>query len=188
MAQVFDNINEYKGISIRLASPNDIRDWSYGEVKRAETINYRTYRAEKDGLFCQKIFGPEKDYECYCGKYKGIRYKNIICDRCGVKVTEASVRRQRMGHINLAEPVVHIWFFRNVPSRLGNLLAMTSRDLHSVIYYQRYIVTDPGDTPLKHKQILTEEEYQDYNRKYKGDFEARMGARAIRDLLRQIDL
>jgi len=188
MAQVFDNINEYKGISIRLASPNDIRDWSYGEVKRAETINYRTYRAEKDGLFCQKIFGPEKDYECYCGKYKGIRYKNIICDRCGVKVTDASVRRQRMGHINLAEPVVHIWFFRNVPSRLGNLLAMTSRDLHSVIYYQRYIVTDPGDTPLKHKQILTEEEYQDYNRRFKGGFEARMGARAIRDLLRQIDL
>ncbi len=188
MTQGFENINEYKGISIRLASPNDIRDWSYGEVKRAETINYRTYRAEKDGLFCQKIFGPERDYECYCGKYKGVRYKNIICDRCGVKVTTASVRRQRMGHINLAEPVVHIWFFRNIPSRLGHLLDMKTRDLHSVIYYQRYIVTEPGDTPLKERQILTEDEYQKARREYKNEFEARMGARAIRDLLRKLDL
>ncbi|GAB4149930.1 MAG: hypothetical protein Kow00107_00260 [Planctomycetota bacterium] len=188
MAQGFDNINEYKGISIRLASPNDIRDWSFGEVKRAETINYRTYRAEKEGLFCQKIFGPERDYECFCGKYKGIRYKNIICDRCGVKVTTASVRRQRMGHINLAEPVVHIWFFRNVPSRLGHLLDIPTKDLNAVIYYQRYIVTDPGETPLKHKEILTEDELAKRRSEYGNEFKAGIGARAIRDLLRQIDL
>ncbi|MDZ7814921.1 MAG: DNA-directed RNA polymerase subunit beta' [Planctomycetota bacterium] len=188
MAQGLDNINEYKGISIRLASPNDIRDWSFGEVKRAETINYRTYKAEKEGLFCQKIFGPEKDYECFCGKYKGIRYKNIICDRCGVKVTSASVRRQRMGHINLAEPVVHIWFFRNIPSRLGHLLQLTTRKLQAVIYYQRFIVIDPGETDLEEKQVLNEEEYFEYKKKYGDKFKAGIGARAIRDLLRKIDL
>ena len=188
MSHGFDSINEYKGISIRLASPNDIRDWSFGEIKRAETINYRTYRAEKEGLFCQKIFGPERDYECFCGKYKGIRYKNIICDRCGVKVTTASVRRQRMGHINLAEPVVHIWFFRNIPSRLGHLLQITTRDLHAVIYYQRYIIIDPGETQLDEKQILTEEEYTRLKRQFGKKFKAGIGARAIRELLRKIDL
>ncbi|MFA4986412.1 MAG: DNA-directed RNA polymerase subunit beta', partial [Candidatus Brocadiia bacterium] len=188
MPQALESINEYKGISIRLASPNDIRDWSYGEVKRAETINYRTYRAEKEGLFCQKIFGPERDYECYCGKYKGIRYKNIICDRCGVKLTTASERRKRMGHINLAEPVVHLWFFKNVPSRLGHLLDLGQRELHSVVYYQRYLITDPGDTPLYVGQVVSEDEYQNLRKQHGSAFKAGMGARAVRELLRQLDL
>src|ERR687884_389843 len=157
---VYDRINDYGSVRIQLASPNDIRSWSFGEVKKPETINYRTYRPEKDGLFCERIFGPERDYECACGKYKGTKYKGIICDRCGVKVTHSRVRRKRMGHINLAAPIVHIWFFKALPSRLGALLDMKTSDLEKVIYFQDYVITDPGKTPLKKKQILTEDEYR----------------------------
>src|SRR5512136_813540 len=157
---VYDRINDYSAVTIQLASPNDIRSWSYGEVKTPETINYRTYRPEKDGLFCERIFGPERDWECSCGKFKGIKYKDIICDRCGVKITHSKVRRVRMGHINLAAPVVHIWFFRAMPSRLGNLLGIKTTGLSQVIYFQRYIVIDPADTPLKKNELLTEEQYR----------------------------
>ena len=157
----YDRINDYTAVKISLARPHDIRSWSFGEVKKPETINYRTYRPEKDGLFCERIFGPEKDWECSCGKYRGMKYKGMICDRCGVKVTHSRVRRKRMGHIELAAPVVHIWFFKAMPSRLGNLLAMKTTSLEKVIYFQDYVVTKPGDTPLKQQQLLTEEEYRD---------------------------
>ncbi|MEM7166294.1 MAG: DNA-directed RNA polymerase subunit beta' [Planctomycetota bacterium] len=185
---VYDKINDYGSVGIRLASHNDILSWSYGEVRKPETINYRTYRSEKDGLFCERIFGPERDYECTCGKYKGIKHKGIICDRCGVKVTTSRVRRQRMGHISLAAPVVHIWFFKAMPSRLGNLLAMKTSALERVIYYQDYVVIDPGDTPLKEKQLLSEEEYRYAIEKYGDSFEADMGADAIRKMIQRIDL
>ena len=140
----YDRINDYASVKISLARPHDIRSWSFGEVKKPETINYRTYRPEKDGLFCERIFGPEKDWECACGKYRGMKYKGMICDRCGVKVTHSRVRRKRMGHIELAAPVVHIWFFKAMPSRLGNLLDMKTTSLEKVIYFQDYVVTDPG--------------------------------------------
>ena len=156
----YDRINDYASVKISLARPHDIRSWSFGEVKKPETINYRTYRPEKDGLFCERIFGPEKDWECACGKYRGMKYKGMICDRCGVKVTHSRVRRKRMGHIELAAPVVHIWFFKAMPSRLGNLLDMKTTSLEKVIYFQDYVVTDPRDTPLKQQQLLTEEEYR----------------------------
>ena len=185
---VYDRINDYGSVKILLASPNDIRSWSFGEVKKPETINYRTYRPEKDGLFCERIFGPEKDWECACGKYKGTKHKGIICDRCGVKVTHSRVRRKRMGHINLAAPVVHIWFFKALPSRLGTLLDMKTADLEKIILFQDYVVTDPGNTPLKYKQLLTEEEYRDAYSKYRDDFTAQMGAEAIRVLLEKLDL
>ena len=139
----YDRINDYTSVKISLARPHDIRSWSFGEVKKPETINYRTYRPEKDGLFCERIFGPEKDWECACGKYRGMKYKGMICDRCGVKVTHSRVRRKRMGHIELAAPVVHIWFFKAMPSRLGNLLDMKTTSLEKVIYFQDYVVTDP---------------------------------------------
>ncbi len=185
---VYDRINDYGSVKIQLASPNDIRSWSFGEVKKPETINYRTYRPEKDGLFCERIFGPERDWECACGKYKGTKHKGIICDRCGVKVTHSRVRRKRMGHINLAAPVVHIWFFKALPSRLGTLLDMKTADLEKVILFQDYAVTDPGQTPLKDKQILSEEEYRGAYEKYGSDFKAMMGAEAIRALLEKLDL
>jgi DNA-directed RNA polymerase subunit beta' len=156
----YDRINDYGAVRISLASPHDIRSWSFGEVKKPETINYRTYRPEKDGLFCERIFGPEKDWECACGKYRGMKYKGMICDRCGVKVTHSRVRRKRMGHIELAAPVVHIWFFKAMPSRLGTLLDMKTTSLEKIIYFQDYVVVDPGETPLKPKQLLTEEEYR----------------------------
>ena len=156
----YDRINDYASVKISLARPHDIRSWSFGEVKKPETINYRTYRPEKDGLFCERIFGPEKDWECSCGKYRGMKYKGMICDRCGVKVTHSRVRRKRMGHIELAAPVVHIWFFKAMPSRLGNLLDMKTTSLEKVIYFQDYVVIDPKDTPLKKQQLLTEEEYR----------------------------
>ena len=140
----YDRINDYASVKISLARPHDIRSWSFGEVKKPETINYRTYRPEKDGLFCERIFGPEKDWECACGKYRGMKYKGMICDRCGVKVTHSRVRRKRMGHIELAAPVVHIWFFKAMPSRLGTLLDMKTTSLEKVIYFQDYVVTDPG--------------------------------------------
>jgi DNA-directed RNA polymerase subunit beta' len=185
---VYDRVNDFTAVKVTLASPNDIRAWSYGEVKKPETINYRTYRPEKDGLFCERIFGPERDYECACGKYRGTKYKGIICDRCGVKVTHSRVRRKRMGHINLAAPTVHIWFFKSMPSRLGTLLGMKTSDLEKVIYYQDYVVTDGGDTEMKFKQILTEDEHREAVDKFGNAFKAMMGADAIRDLVEKLDL
>ena len=184
----YDRINDYASVKISLARPHDIRSWSFGEVKKPETINYRTYRPEKDGLFCERIFGPEKDWECACGKYRGMKYKGMICDRCGVKVTHSRVRRKRMGHIELAAPVVHIWFFKAMPSRLGSLLAMKTTSLEKVIYFQDYVVTNPGDTALKAQQLLTEEEYRQAREQYGETFEASMGAEAIRKLLQALDL
>ena len=178
----------YDAVKVQLASPERIRSWSKGEVKNPETINYRTYRPEKDGLFCEKIFGPTKDWECACGKYKRIKNKGIVCDRCGVEVTLANVRRQRMGHIELAVPVSHIWFYKCSPSRMGLLLDKTLSELERVIYYQDWIVTEPGDTSLKEGQILTDQEYADWQEKSQGDFHAEMGAAAIRKLLQKIDL
>jgi len=185
---LYNRINDYSAVKIRLASPEDIRSWSYGEVKKPETINYRTYRSEKDGLFCERIFGPERDWECACGKYKGIKHKGIICDRCGVKVTHSRVRRKRMGHISLAAPVVHIWFFKAMPSRLGTLLGMKTNALERVVYFQDYVVTDPGDTPLLAYQLLTEEQYRECRLKYGDSFRASMGAEAVRDLVKVLDL
>jgi DNA-directed RNA polymerase subunit beta' len=185
----YERINEYDSVRISLASPEDIRSWSYGEVKKPETINYRTYRPERDGLFCERIFGPERDWECSCGKYRGMKHKGIVCDRCGVKVTHSKVRRRRMGHINLAAPVVHIWFFKGTPCRLGNLLCLKSTELERIIYFQDYVITDPGDTPLKHKQLLTEEDYRHACSEYgEHAFRAQMGAEAVRELLRQLEL
>ena len=185
---VYDRVNDFTAVKVTLASPNDIRAWSYGEVKKPETINYRTYRPEKDGLFCERIFGPERDYECACGKYRGTKFKGIICDRCGVKVTHSRVRRKRMGHINLAAPVVHIWFFKSMPSRLGTLLGMKTSDLEKVIYFQDYVVVDPGDTELKFMQVLTEDDHRQHAEKYGNAFRALMGAEAIRELIDRIDL
>jgi DNA-directed RNA polymerase subunit beta' len=184
----YDRINDYGAVKIGLASPYDIRSWSFGEVKKPETINYRTYRPEKDGLFCERIFGPEKDWECACGKYRGMKYKGMICDRCGVKVTHSRVRRKRMGHIELAAPVVHIWFFKAMPSRLGTLLDMRTTSLERIIYFQDYVVIDPGDTPLKERQLLTEEDFRKHREAYGDSFQADMGADAIRKLLARLDL
>jgi DNA-directed RNA polymerase subunit beta' len=178
----------YDAMRIQLASPETIRQMSHGEVTKPETINYRTFKPEKDGLFCEKIFGPVKDWECNCGKYKRIRYRGVICDRCGVEVTQAKVRRERMGHIELAVPVSHIWYFKGVPSRIGYMLEMSVRDLERVLYYESYIVINPGDTPLKEKQLITEDEYLELREEYGDSFEAEMGARAVRDLLRAIDV
>ncbi len=185
---IYDRVNDYSCVHISLASPNDIRSWSFGEVKKPETINYRTYRPEKDGLFCERIFGPERDWECACGKFKGTKHKGIICDRCGVKVTHSRVRRKRMGHINLAAPVVHIWFFKSMPSRLGALLDVKTASLEKVVYFQDYIVVDPGDTPLKEKQLLTEEEYRAAREQYGHSWTAIMGAEAVKELLTRLDL
>ena len=178
----------FEAIKIGLASPEKIREWSYGEVKKPETINYRTLKPERDGLFCERIFGPTKDWECHCGKYKKVRYKGKICDRCGVEVTQKKVRRERMGHIELAAPVSHIWYFRGIPSRMGLILNMSPRLLEKVLYFASYVVTDPGNTPLMKKQILSEREYADMRERYEDDFKAGMGAEAIRDLLAEIDL
>ncbi|MBP9988526.1 MAG: DNA-directed RNA polymerase subunit beta' [Ruminococcus sp.] len=180
--------NTFESIKIGLASPAQIREWSYGEVTKPETINYRTLKPEKDGLFCERIFGPTKDWECHCGKYKRVRHKGIVCDRCGVEVTKAKVRRERMGHIELAAPVSHIWYFKGIPSRIGLMLDITPRNLEKVLYFAAYIVTDPGDTPLEKKQILDEKAYSEYRERYENDFDADMGAEAIRKLLAEIDL
>ena len=179
---------EFDAIQIGIASPEQIRAWSYGEVKRPETINYRTLKPEKDGLFCERIFGPTKDWECNCGKYKKIRYKGKICDRCGVEITRSKVRRERMGHIELAAPVSHIWYFKGIPSRMGLLLDISPRILEKVLYFASYIVTDPGFSPLAKNQILSEKEYRDMREKYEDDFDAGMGAEAVKKLLQQIDL
>ena len=178
----------FDAIKIGLASPDKIREWSHGEVKKPETINYRTLKPEKDGLFCERIFGPSKDWECHCGKYKKIRYKGVICDRCGVEVTKAAVRRERMGHIELAAPVSHIWYFKGIPSRMGLILDLSPRTLEKVLYFANYIVLDPGETNLMYKQVLTEKEYQDAREAYGLTFRVGMGAEAIKELLQDIDL
>ena len=178
----------FESIKIGIASPEMIREWSYGEVKKPETINYRTLKPERDGLFCERIFGPTKDWECHCGKYKKIRYKGKICDRCGVEVTRAKVRRERMGHIELAAPVSHIWYFKGIPSRMGLLLDISPRILEKVLYFASYIVTDPGLSPLVKNQILSEKEYRDMREKYQDDFDAGMGAEAVKKLLSDINL
>ncbi|MBP1970855.1 DNA-directed RNA polymerase subunit beta' [Virgibacillus natechei] len=182
------DVNNFEYMKIGLASSEKIRSWSYGEVKKPETINYRTLKPEKDGLFCERIFGPQKDWECHCGKYKRVRYKGVVCDRCGVEVTKAKVRRERMGHLELAAPVSHIWYFKGIPSRMGLVLDMSPRALEEVIYFAAYIVTDSGDTPLEKKQLLSEKEYRTYYDKYGKSFKAGMGAEAIRRLLQDIDL
>ncbi len=189
MEALFEEINEHEAVNIRLASPEDIRGWSYGEVKKPETVNYRTYRPEKDGLFCERIFGPERNWECFCGKYKGIKHKGIVCDRCLVKITHSRERRKRMGHITLAAPVVHIWFFKAMPSRLGTLLGMKTTALERVVYFQDYLVIDPGNTSLSECQLLSEEEYRDCQEKYgEHSFKADMGAEAVKALLQKLDL
>ena len=195
MAEFNNKQEEYKpvtfdAIRIGLASPDKIREWSHGEVKKPETINYRTLKPEKDGLFCERIFGPSKDWECHCGKYKKIRYKGVVCDRCGVEVTKSSVRRERMGHIELAAPVSHIWYFKGIPSRMGLILDLSPRTLEKVLYFANYIVIDPADAApnLVKKQILSEKEYQDAREAYGWNFRVGMGAEAIQEFLREIDL
>jgi DNA-directed RNA polymerase subunit beta' len=183
-----EELIKFDNLSIKIASPQVIRSWSKGEVKKAETLNYRTLKPEKDGLFCEKIFGPVRDFECNCGKYKGAKFKGITCDRCGVEIVKSNVRRDRMGHIELACPVTHIWFFKAVPSRISALLQMSLRDLEKIIYYEEYVVIDPGDTSLKKKELLTEEKFQDYLSKYGQSFKAKTGAEAILDLLKELDL
>ena len=180
--------NAFDAIRISLASPEKIRSWSYGEVKKPETINYRTLKPERDGLFCEKIFGPTKDWECHCGKYKKVKYEGIVCDRCGVEITRAKVRRERMGHIEFAAPVSSIWYFKGVPSRMGLLLDVSPKSIEKVLYFSSYIVLQPGDTPLVKKQILSEQEYRDNRKKFGKAFKAGMGAEAIKELLRETDL
>ena len=179
---------EFESIKIGLASPEQVRSWSYGEVTKPEPINYRSLKPERDGLFCERIFGPTKDWECHCGKYKRNRYKGRVCDRCGVEITRAKVRRERMGSIELAAPVSHIWYFKGIPSRMGLILDISPRLLEQVLYFSQYIVTDPGDTPLVQKQLLNEKQYREMVEKYDDAFEAMMGAEAIKKLLAEIDL
>ena len=179
----------FDAIRIGLASPDKILSWSHGEVKKPETINYRTLKPERDGLFCERIFGPQRDWECHCGKYKKIRYRGVICDRCGVEVTKSSVRRERMGHINLVTPVSHIWYFKGIPSRMGLILDVSPRALERVLYFASYIVLDPGTSMFEKKQVITEKEYRDAIDQYgRGSFKAAMGAEAIETLLKEIDL
>ena len=180
--------NNFKALKIGIASPEKIRSWSYGEVQKPETINYRTLKPERDGLFCEKIFGPTRDYECSCGKYKRLRYKNIVCDRCGVEVTKSSVRRERMGHIELASPVSHIWYVKGIPSYIGLCLDMSPRDLEEVVYFVSYVVIDPGNTPLIKKQTLSDKEYRAYYEKYGNTFKVGMGAEAVKELLSEVDV
>ena len=178
----------FDAIRIGLASPEKIRSWSFGEVKKPETINYRTFKPERDGLFCAKIFGPIKDYECLCGKYKRLKHRGVICEKCGVEVTQTKVRRERMGHIDLAAPCAHIWFLKSLPSRLGLVLDMTLRDIERVLYFEAYVVTDPGMTPLKKCQIMSEDDYAAKYEEYGDDFTAFMGAEGVRGMLRSLDL
>src|SRR5437660_10315959 len=176
-------------IRISIASPERIRSWSYGEIKKPETINYRTFKPERDGLFCARIFGPIKDYECLCGKYKRMKYKGIICEKCGVEVTLSRVRRERMGHIELAAPVAHIWFLKSLPSRIGLLLDMTLKDLERILYFEYYVVLEPGTTALEMRQLLSEDEYLKAQEDLGPDsFTAKIGAEAIRDMLGELDL
>ena len=179
---------DFDAIRIGLASPEKIRSWSFGEVKKPETINYRTFKPERDGLFCAKIFGPIKDYECLCGKYKRLKHRGVICEKCGVEVTLSKVRRERMGHIELASPVAHIWFLKSLPSRMGLMLDMTLRDIERVLYFEAYVVVDGGMTTLERSSLMSEDAYLDAIEQYGDEFDARMGAEAIRDLLKAIDL
>ena len=184
-----DELEIFDKIKIGLASDETVRMWSKGEVKKPETINYRTLKPEKDGLFCERIFGPTKDWECHCGKYKRVRYKGIVCDRCGVEVTKAKVRRERMGHIELAAPVAHIWYFKGIPSRIALMLDISPRNLEKIIYFASYVVIDKGETNLEKCQVLNEKEYHEAQEKYgRGTFKARMGAEALRELLEKVDL
>ncbi|RUQ38612.1 MAG: DNA-directed RNA polymerase subunit beta', partial [Candidatus Competibacteraceae bacterium] len=186
--KLFDEIEDFDAIRIGLASPEMIRSWSRGEVKKPETINYRTFKPERDGLFCAKIFGPTKDYECLCGKYKRLKHRGVVCEKCGVEVTLAKVRRERMGHIELASPVAHIWFLKSLPSRIGLLLDMTLRDIERVLYFESYVVIDSGMTPLERGSLLSDEAYLEAVEQYGDDFDARMGAEAVHELLHQMDL
>src|SRR5690349_3540050 len=179
----------YEAIRISLASPDKIRSWSHGEVTKPETINYRTFKPERDGLFCARIFGPVSDWECLCGKYKRMKHRGVICDKCGVEVTQSKVRRERLGHIELASPCSHVWFFKGLPSRIGHLLDITLRDLEKILYFETYITIDEGDVPdLKQKDLLTDERYRELSRDYPGKFVAKMGAEAIKELLMAIDV
>src|SRR4249919_2449175 len=183
------DVSLFDKIRIGIASPEEILSWSHGEVKKPETINYRTFKPERDGLFCERIFGPVRDWECSCGRYKRIKHRGVVCDRCGVEVTLARVRRERMGHIELAVPVSHIWFYKCMPSRIGLMLDMSARQLERVIYYEDYIVIDPGNTPLKKHQLLSENEYREARETYGADaFIAKMGAEAVREALAQVNL
>ena len=173
-----NELNHFESLQIKLASTEKILEWSHGEVTKPETINYRTLKPERDGLFCERIFGPMKDWECHCGKYKRIRFKGIVCDRCGVEVTKAKVRRERMGHIKLAAPVSHIWYFKGIPSRMGLVLDVTPRNLEKVLYFAAYIVTDPGDTDLGYKEILSEQQYREAKERYGNSFQGGHGSRS----------
>ncbi|MCG8460307.1 MAG: DNA-directed RNA polymerase subunit beta', partial [Holophagales bacterium] len=183
------SLKDFNAIRISVASPEKILAWSYGEVTKAETINYRTFKPERDGLFCAKIFGPITDWECLCGKYKRMKHRGVVCDKCGVEVTRSKVRRERMGHIQLASPVSHVWFFKGLPSRIGHLLDLSLRDLERILYFESHVVIDPGETELKERELLSEERYRELRDEVGEDaFEARMGAEAIKDLLASLDL
>ena len=181
-------VEDFDLIRIGLASPDMIRSWSYGEVKKPETINYRTFKPERDGLFCAKIFGPIKDYECLCGKYKRLKHRGVVCEKCGVEVTQTKVRRERMGHIELASPVAHIWFLKSLPSRIGLMLDMTLREIERILYFEAFVVVDAGMTPLQRGQLLSDEAYLEAIEQYGDEFDARMGAEAVRDLLAAMNL
>src|SRR5688572_23041539 len=180
--------SDFDAIRISLASPEKIQSWSHGEVTKPETINYRTFKPERDGLFCAKIFGPVTDWECLCGKYKRMKHRGVICDKCGVEVTQAKVRRERLGHIQLATPVSHVWFFKGLPSRIGHLLDITLRDLERVLYFEAYVVIDPVDTELKYKQLLNEDQFRQERERWGFKFKAEMGAEAIKEMLRRINV
>jgi len=188
MFQKPNKIEDFDGLRVGLANPEKIRSWSFGEVKKPETINYRTFKPERDGLFCAKIFGPIKDYECLCGKYKRLKHRGVVCEKCGVEVIQSKVRRERMAHIDLAAPVAHIWFLKSLPSRIGLLLDKTLKELERVLYFESYIVLDPGLTSLDMYQVMTEEEYIESFEEYGEEFRASMGAEAIREMLANIDL
>ena len=181
-------VEQFDSIKIGLASPEMIRAWSYGEVKKPETINYRTFKPERDGLFCAKIFGPVKDYECLCGKYKRLKHRGVVCEKCGVEVTQSKVRRERMGHIELASPTAHIWFLKSLPSRIGLMLDMTLREIERVLYFEAFVVIDPGMTPMQRGQLLTDELYLEAIEEHGDEFDARMGAEAVCELLRTLEL
>src|SRR6202046_1946547 len=181
-------VENFDSIKIGLASPDMIRSWSYGEVKKPETINYRTFKPERDGLFCAKIFGPVKDYECLCGKYKRLKHRGVVCEKCGVEVTQSKVRRERMGHIELASPTAHIWFLKSLPSRIGLMLDMTLRDIERILYFEAFVVIDPGMTALERGQLLSEDQYLEATEEHGDEFDARMGAEAVYQLLKSLDL
>ena len=188
MTENYYELNNFESLQIGLASTDKILSWSRGEVTEPETINYRTLKPEPNGLFCERIFGPQKDWECHCGKYKKIRYKGIVCDKCGVEVTKAKVRRERMGHIKLAAPVSHIWYFKGIPSRMGLVLDMTPRNLEKILYFAAYVVLEPGDSGFDYKELINEQQYEETRRAHGDTFKAGIGAEAVRTLMTHIDL